>query len=403
MKLNLEATGVHYGLIEDVRRINILRGGTRSSKSYSLMQLVFIWLFTGKVGGMDIPFGNFIIVRATMPALRATVMKDFNQYLIDQGVYGRVDHRKTLNTYYYKERSVEFLSVDDEEKLKGRQSTMFWINEADAVKFDVFNQLLMRCSKYCWIDINPSNSDSWIRTRLEEDRLPNRGDVSLHISTYLDNPYLPPEMVQEIIDLKDTDYELWKIYTKGEWAKLTGKVYSNWQQIDIQNIPQNLPYVYGLDFGFTNDPTVLIRVHHDEATRSLYVEQLVYETGLLNSDIGEKIEEIGDPTKEIVADSSEPKSITELRMLGHNIIKAKKGPDSVKHGINKVKQFKVYVTKESVDLIEELTRYKWRTDANGDPMNEPIDKYNHGLDALRYVTTKKFAGHYEFALTGHVS
>lgn len=388
MKLNLEATRVHFDLVEDIRRVNLLRGGTRSSKSFSLMQLVFIWFLTGRIGKYLIPVGNFIIVRATMPALRATVMKDWNEYLVEQDMYGRVDHRKTTNTYYYKRRKVEFLSVDDEEKLKGRQSTMFWINESDAVEFSVFNHLLMRCEKFCWLDINPSNSDSWLRLNIEEDRMQNRDDVSLHISTYLDNPYLNEEMIKEIMNLKLTDIQLWKVYTLGEWAKLSGKILNNWDTIDADELPEDLKFGYGLDFGFANDPSALIRCSYDKDDNILYLQQVIYEKELLNSEIIDIIKEECLKSEPIVADSAEPKSIRELQMKGVRCIPSVKGKDSVKHGLNKLRQTKILVTSESIDLILELQRYKWKLDALGEATNKPIEKYNHAIDAVRYWYSK---------------
>ena len=386
MNLGIDATGVYFGLVADVRRVNLLRGGTRSSKSFSLMQLAFIWLFTGRIGNYILPKGNLIIVRATMPALKATVIKDFNGYLIDQQMYGRVDHRKTTNTYYYHQRQIEFLSADDPEKLKGRQSTMFWINEADSVSFDTFNQLLMRCEKYCWIDINPSNSDSWIKNILEDDRRPNRGDVSLHISTYKDNPYLNDEMIQEIVDLKKTDLELWKVYTLGEWAKLTGKVFKNWETIDVDDFPtEGVKTGYGLDFGFSNDPTVLIRCVIKGDT--LYVKQIFFEKELLNSEIAELIKDNCRKNEPIVADSAEPKTIRDLQSRSLRVVASVKGKDSVNHGIQKMRQYKIRITNDSLDLITEFQRYKWKTDSLGHPINKPIDTYNHGIDAIRYYVS----------------
>jgi phage terminase large subunit len=393
MKLEVEATRVHFGLIEDLRRINLLRGGTRSSKSYSVMQLIFIWLFTGRIGKHVIKNGNFLIVRATMPALKATVMKDWNAYLLEMGMYGRIDHRKTVNEYHYHNRSVEFLSVDDEEKLKGRQSSMFWINEGDGVSFDTFMQLLMRCKKYCWIDINPSNSDSWIRSHLEDDRRINKGDVSLHISTYFDNPYLNEEMVAEIEGMKEVDPEYYKIYTLGEWAKLTGKIFTRWDIIDDDAFPDDLKTGYGLDFGFSNDPTALIKIAYDLNERKIYVDQLIYKRELLNSQIIEYIKENCNKTHPVVADSAEPKSIKELQTKGIRCIPALKGKDSIKHGIQNLKQFEILVTASSIDTIQELQRYKWKLDSVGDPLNEPIDKFNHSIDAIRYFMGKVLTTH----------
>ena len=318
-----------------------------------------------------------------MPALRATVMKDFIGYLIEQGMYGKVDHRKTTNTFYFHQRMVEFLSADDPEKLKGRQSTMFWINEADSVSFDTMNQLLMRCEKFSWIDINPSNSDSWVKTILEDDRMPNRGDVSLHISTYKNNPYLNDEMIEEIEGLKETDEELWKVYTLGEWAKLTGKIFKNWETIDVDDFPtEGVKIGYGLDFGFSNDPTALVRCAIKDDV--LYAKQIFFEKELLNSEIAQLIKDNCKKNEPIVADSAEPKTIRDLQSRNLRVVASLKGKDSVKHGIQKLRQFKILITNDSLDLITEFQRYKWKTDAFGNPTNKPIETYNHGIDAMRY-------------------
>jgi len=384
MILDMVVTRVFVDVSKNLKRVNILRGGSRSGKSHALMQLVYVWLMSGRIGKHHIPKGNWLIIRETMPALRSTVLREWIDYLINQKVYNRIDNRKTTHTFTYHNRTIEFFSMDNPEKLKGRQSTFFWLNEANSIPFDAFMSLLMRCEKFSFADVNPNDPESWIKLRIEDDRLLNRGDVNLDISTYKDNPYLNPEMIEEIEGLKAVDFELYQVYTLGKWTKLSGKILTNWEIIEEIDFPTDLKVGYGLDFGFTNDPTALIRICYDKLDNILYCHQVIYQTELLNSDIVDIIKEECAKNEPIVADSAEPKSIRELQIAGIRCIPAIKGKDSVKHGLQKLRQVKIMVTNTSYDMIKELQRYKWQVDSLGKATNKPIDAYDHAISATRY-------------------
>ena len=168
--MQLETTRVFQEIWKNPDRINVVRGGSRSSKSYSLMQIAVMWLMTGYVGNTYLPEGNFSIVRATFPALRKTVLRDFTSFLHRNGLYKLVDHKKSIHEFWYQQRHVDFFSTDDADKLKGQQHTLCWINEADSCTFEDFIQMVMRLENYCFIDCNPSNSDSWVKQDIEDKR-----------------------------------------------------------------------------------------------------------------------------------------------------------------------------------------------------------------------------------------
>jgi len=374
--VEIQGTKVFEQLWKTQKRINLLRGGARSSKSYSMMQLIYLWLRYGKIGKHYIPKGNFSVVRETMPALRATVLKDFLEYLHLTGFYPYVEHRKSVNEFAYKGRIVSFFSLDDPHKLRGRGHTFCFINEADSVPFDAFNQIILRLDKYIWCDYNPSNSDSWCR-ELEDKRLPERGDVNLMVSTYHDNPWIPAEMKEEIEGLKFTDRELYEVFSLGNWTKLTGLIFKNFQEVD--GLPEEFDKEwFGLDFGF-RDPTAAVQVRR--VGKALYIKEIIYKRDMLIDAIALELPR----GKKIYADSAEPRSIEELRRRGILVKAAKKGQDSVKQGIGRIRQFHLFITSDSINMISEFKKYKWAKDNDGKETNKPIDIYNHCADSLRYA------------------
>ena len=193
--MEIKTTRVFESLWQNTKRINLLRGGTRSSKSYSLTQLAVLFLVTGQVGENYYKRGSFAIVRSTFPVLRSTVMRDFINLLWLYGFAPYVEHKKSLNEFHYKGREVLFFSLDTPQKLRGRQNTIFWINECNDTPFEAFNQLIMRNESHCYLDYNPEGSP-WVKTEIEERRLlDNPEEVNLFVSTYKDNPFLPPLLI----------------------------------------------------------------------------------------------------------------------------------------------------------------------------------------------------------------
>lgn len=382
-------------------KIHCLRGGARSSKSYSLMQMAYTWLMTGEIGKIHKYSGTFAIVRDTLPALKATVLKDFIDYLVLMGDYAKVIHKITTNQFQFKQRTVSFWPTTDSKRLKGRQNDFIWINEANGITWLEWNDLFVRCGSQIWLDYNPDSPDSWVRHEIEERRRERKGDVNLMVSTIKMNPFLSDSQREAIEDLYYVDRELYEILTLGRWVTLKGLIFPNFEIIPEKDFPNNtLKQCYGLDFGY-NDPTALmhlayIKEDYDQVvkidgkkvkihySKGLYINEKIYESGMLTTDIIREMGTQAIKNDRIIADSADPKAIQEIKKAGFRCKACKKGADSIRKGIDTVKGLKIKVTDNSLNTLKELKRYKWKVDKNGNTLNEPIDKYNHSADAIRY-------------------
>lgn len=391
---NPKVTNVYQRNFYSKGKIVVNRGGTRSSKTYSLSQLAIRWLLTGKIRDHQIiPKGVFSIVRKTFPALKASAMRDIIEILDEQGIYRYLQHNKTdhIITLPGSGRYLEFFSVDQQQKVRSRGRNILYCVEANELDYlNTFYQMLMRTKDLVFIDLNPDDPYNWINEELEQKRALKRGDVEVIVSTYKDNPFLSPEHVQEIEYMKEVDQELWEVYGLGQYGKITGLVFPNIEI--IKRMPERLSVPgYGLDFGFINDPSALIYAGVQNKTE-LYLDEVAYETGLTNADIAGvlRTNELRGHD-EIYADAAEPKSIRELQSYGFNVRAAKKGPDSVIFGINTLKKYKLHITERSHNFIKESRKYKWKVDQEGKPTNVPIDLFNHCWDASRYYGVMKLA------------
>ena len=375
--MEIQATEVFKRISQRSERVIMLRGGTRSSKSYSIMQIVTLWLYTGNIGGKHIPTGMFTIARTTFPALRSTVMKDFIAYLFELDIYKYIDHKRTVHEFTFQGRTVGFISTDDAHKLRGRQHTFCWLNEVNDMEFEVFNQVMMRLEQWIYIDCNPSGHP-WARTEIEEKRMLTRGDVFLDISVYKDNPFLPAPMIAEIEGLKEVDHDLWSIYTLGVWTELKGLIYPKITLVD--HMPVGWREYYGCDFGW-NDPSVLVMVAIKG--KDMYIDLLEHQSELLLDELADRMPK----GKKIMCDSAEPRTIEELKRRGVNARPAKKGPDSVRQRIMYIKQHHLYVTSRSTELISEWKKFKWDEDKDGHITDKPINMYKHSSDAVSYAVS----------------
>jgi phage terminase large subunit len=393
MNINLEYGRVFEETYEAVQsgkyRIIINRGGTRSGKTFALAQYFISLLFTIT----DKPL-MLSCVRKTMPVHRQGAMRDILAILQDTGLYSLVQHNKTYNTITFTQgditNTLEFFSVEEEQKVRGPGRTHLWINEANELSFDEYRQLSLRTTGTVFIDFNPDDEEVWINKELEQDRAVRDGyqDVKVIVSSYRDNPFLSETIVKDIELLKDTDAEYWQIFGLGEYGKITGLIFTNYAI--CADIPQDAKLIgYGLDFGFTNDPTACAAVYMQSG--ELWVKEVLYEKGLTNPDIKRMLNELGVGNRDIiVADSAEPKSIEELHRMGFVFIEgARKGPDSVNASIDALKRFKINITVDSANLISEIKKYKWAMDRNGVKTGAPVDKFNHSIDALRYLALNK--------------
>ena len=347
-------------------RFVINEGGSRSSKTYSLCQMIIVYCLQN-------PNKVVSIIRKTFPALRATVMRDFLEILKDLDIYEKTNHNMSENIYRFPNGSiVEFFSVDDEQKIRGRKRDIAWCNEANELFYDDFTQLNMRTETKLIFDYNPSDSSSWLY------ELPKDESILIK-STYKDNPFLPETIKRQIEDLKRTDEALYQIYALGEKAISKSNIYSNWTF--IKHRPAKFTsYVYGLDFGY-NHPTALMRVYWRD--NDIFIEPVIYESYLTTTNLIEKMKILNvEENVEILADYSRPEIIQEMNNSGFNVLNANK---VVKKGIDNVKSFGVFC-EEDQRIKKEYENYKWKK--IGDNItDEPIKLYDDAMDAIRYATT----------------
>jgi len=347
-------------------RFVINEGGSRSSKTYSLCQLVIIYCLQNNNKVVS-------IIRKTFPALRATVLRDFIEILKELNIYSVEDHNKSEHIYTFPNGSiVEFFSVDDEQKIRGRKRDIAWCNEANELYFDDFTQLNMRTESKLIFDYNPSESTSWLY------ELPMEESILIK-STYKDNPFLPQSIRAQIEDLKRTDEALYQIYALGEKAISKSNIYSNWSFIPHRPA-RFVNYVYGFDFGY-NHPTALMRVYWCD--NDIYIEPVIYESYLTTPMLIDKMQSFNvEKTVTIVADYARPEIIAELNNAGYDVQNANK---VVKKGIDNIKTFGVFCQDDKA-LKKEYENYKWKK--VGDMItDEPVKMFDDAMDAIRYATT----------------
>lgn len=319
------------------------------------------------------------------------------------GIWNDDNWNKTESTYKINGGSIQFIGLDEAQKLHGRKQDIFWINEAVEAKYKHYQQLIIRTKKRVILDYNPSYEQHWIYEKV----IP-RDDCEFIKSTYMDNPFLDQAIVDEIERLEPTPYNIsqgtadevsWKIYGLGERAAHKGLIFSKAKLvIDLPPEDEWKWCVYGLDFGFTNDPTAFTQVVF--AHGQIYLKQLIYKRGLTNiindrfpdlDSIEKRFVELNiSKTVEIWADAAEPKSIQDLKNAGYNVKAAEKGQDSVRTGIDTMKRYPLNITEDSMDAIKEKNNYKWKEDQAGNPTNEPIDNWNHFWDSARYACFMMF-------------
>ena len=373
MRKTIDTNVVFKHLEYSDKRITVEQGGTRSGKTYNIL-LWIILSYTVQNNNKTIT-----ICRKTFPSLRASVLRDFIDILRGIDAYREESHNKSSNEYHLNGNLIEFISLDQPQKIRGRKRDLLYINEANELTFEDWQQLIMRTEGKVILDYNPSDAFHWIY-----DRVVPRNDAEFYKTTYLDNPFLDDTIKSEIERLKDTDADYWRVYGLGERGSTRAAVF----QFDIAEEPKGKLLGFGLDFGYTNDPSALVAVYKDG--EDLYIDEHLYHYGQTNPDLSDRFHELGLTRRdEIFADSAEPKSIEELYRFGWNVKPAAKGPDSVRSGIDSLKRHKLYVTKRSENVIKEFQNYRWKEDKNGNLLRDPIDQYNHAIDATRYLVQAK--------------
>ena len=367
--MDIKATAIfekNYEAILGDKRFIINEGGSRSSKTYSLCQLMIIYCLQNNNKVVS-------VIRKTFPALRATVLRDFIEILKEIGLYKQEAHNKSEHIYTFANGSmIEFFSVDDEQKIRGRKRDVAWCNEANELYFDDFTQLNMRTEDKLIFDYNPSDSASWLY------ELPAEESIKIK-STYKDNPFLPDSIKAQIEDLARTDEALYQIYALGEKAISKSNIYSNWSFV-AHRPSKFVKYVYGLDFGY-NHPSALMRVYYCD--NDIYIEPVIYESYLTTTMLIEKLGTLGiEQTVSIMADYSRPEIIQEMNIAGYDVQNANK---VVKKGIDNLKSFGV-ICQDDKALRREYENYKWKK--IGDFItDEPVKLFDDAMDAIRYATT----------------
>ena len=374
------------------------KGGTRSTKTYSTLQFLFML-----IQEKDKPGDITSVVSESFPHLRKGAIRDFEN-IIGHPLKGDEHWKETDHTWEFDNGAkLEFFSVDNAAKVHGSQRKRLFINEANHIDYEIFRQLAVRTSSIIFIDYNPA-SVCWIQQKVE-----CRDNCTLIRSTYKDNPFLSAEQIAEIESNKD-DVNWWKVYGQGVEGTLDGLIY-NFEQIDHlppkgvnkaerdktdeERYADSLTEIHGLDFGFTNDPTARVKILVDHKRKHLYVQERCYRTHMQNKHIIEDLshEGVGRYT-DIYADCAEPKSIADIKDGGFNVIACDKDApvksDKLKFQLQWMQGWKLFVTKDSLNLIEELRNYTWAKDKDGNLLNQPIDKFNHLLDAMRYAVWSKY-------------
>ena len=373
------------------KRVKKVPGGTSAGKTFGILPIL-IDTATKK------PNLEISVVSESIPHLKRGAIKDFKKIMRSTGRW-RSDgwHGTDLRYTFANESYIEFFSADQEDKVRGPRRNILYINECNNISFETYHQLAIRTDIEIWLDYNPTH-EFWIHTELQDDE-----DTETLILTYQDNEALSPVLVKEIEKARskafhDTNAKdlfndknikskywsnWWKVYGLGLVGSLEGVIFNNWSQ--IHSIPSDAQLIsYGLDFGFTNDPTSLTAIY--KWNEKLILHELIYRTKMLNSDIIRECKTLCNKSIYITADSAEPKSIEEIKQAGIKIKAANKGADSIRQGIDTLQQYELLVTSSSTNLIKELRNYTWDTDKNGKKLNKPIDAYNHGLDSCRYAT-----------------
>ena len=351
------------------------QGSSRSSKTYNILIYLLSYTLANKK--------SLSIVRKTLPALKGSVFRDFKEIMQDKfKIWDNRCMNKSEMVYTFPNGSfVEFFSTDDEQKIRGRKRNILYCNEANEISFLEWQQLIMRTTDFSIVDYNPSFSDEHWLCEL------NKDTRTYHfISTYKDNPFLEQTIIDEIESLQYKNKVLWTVYGLGLQAMAEGLVFPEFEIID--EFPVNAKQVAaGLDFGYSSDPTAIVKCGILDGR--LYLDEQCYRTHMLTSEIIKELKKLG---LFVYADSADPRLIQEIANAGIIIFPADKYKGSVMGGLFKMMEYKLCVTKRSVNYIRELKNYVYEQNKDGKFINQPIDAYNHLIDGTRYYTIGKLLG-----------
>lgn len=350
------------------KRIRAVCGGTSASKTISIL----IWLIT--LSQADKKRTLTSIVSESIPHLKRGAVRDFKNIMSDHKYWKDSNWNATDMVYTFESGSkIEFFSSDNGDKLRGARRDRLFINEANNVSKDAFDQLEVRTKEFVFLDWNPTN-EFWFYTDVKD-----REDVDFITLTYKDNEALSEEIVGAI-EKRKGNKNWWLVYGLGQLGEVEGKIYKDWQIID--EIPHEARLErYGLDFGYSNDPTAIVAVY--KYNGGFIFDEICFQKGLSNKQIADILN--NQDKAMVMADSAEPKSIDEIKSYGVNIFPALKGQGSVNKGIQYVQDQKCSITKRSVNVIKEYRNYLWKVDKDGRIINEPDVGFDHSMDAIRYA------------------
>lgn len=369
MEVNINTTITFEHLLDSKHRVTHHIGGTRSGKTYAIIQFLIVEALQNPQ--------TITIVRKTIPSLKKTVMKDFKDILVDLGIWNEDSMNIADRIYNFSNGAmIQFINTDDPDKLRGLKSDCLFIDEANEVDEDAYFQLSIRTTGKIILAYNPTISPYHYLRQMS--------DCERFNTSYKDNPYLPKEMIKAIEDLQYTNEKKWKIYGLGQYALNDKAIY----QFEVVDDFDAEFVAFGLDWGYGGDELGLVAVFKEGD--NLYLEELIYEKGMVMKDIGDRLEKLGiNKSYEIFCDSSEPRSIEELYRMGFNAKPVKKGPDSIRFGISVLQNYKLHILKTSTNLINEMYGYQYATDKHGYTTDTPEGGLDHLLDAARYVAMMK--------------
>ncbi len=351
------------------KRIRAVCGGTSASKTISIL------LYLIARAQSDTKPTLTSVVAESIPHLKRGAIRDFKNILQAHHYWKDSNWNATDSIYTFETGSkIEFFSSDNGDKLRGARRDRLFINEANNNSFDAFNQLEVRTKEFCFLDWNPTN-EFWFYT----DILGKRDDVEFITLTYKDNEALDKQII-EAIEQRKNNKNWWKVYGLGQLGEVEGKIYKDWQVID--EIPHEARLErYGLDFGYSNDPTAIVAIY--KYNGGFILDEITYQKGLSNKQIADILNNTDKAL--VIADSAEPKSIDELKIHGINILPSLKGQGSVNKGIQFIQDQRISVTKRSINILKEYRNYLWKTDKDGKILNVPESGFDHSMDAIRYA------------------
>ena len=368
--MNIKTTKIFEELLtsdELEKRVVVAQGGSRSGKTFNIL---IYWIY--KL--LQEEKKTLTIVRKTLPALKNSVLKDLVVVLEMFNVYNPNDWHKQDGYYQLGTNVINWISVDEPQKIRGSKRDYLYCNEANELRIEDWNQLIFRTTGKVICDLNPSELSSWVYD------LEKRDDCYFFKSTWRDNPFVDENIIKELESLKEKDENLYRIYNLGEKGIATELVFNRYNTIEF--VPREAKLLgRGMDWGY-NHPSTLIEIYKDED--NLYFKELLYVKGMTMPDIIHKIESLNiERTDTIWCDSASPQNIEELK---RNRINAKPvNKKSILHGIDLIRRHHIFITTESKHILEEFGSYKFKTDKDGKLLDVPEDDNNHTIDAIRYV------------------